>query len=57
LIVFASKGGAPTNPDWYRDLRGHRHRPHWRREGSALRTTSGAVPALTLRRETGEDVP
>ena len=23
LIVFASKGGAPTNPDWYHNLRAH----------------------------------
>jgi deazaflavin-dependent oxidoreductase (nitroreductase family) len=24
LYVFASKGGAPTNPDWYRNLVAHR---------------------------------
>ncbi len=23
LVVFASKGGAPTNPDWYHNLRKH----------------------------------
>jgi len=23
LVVFASKGGAPTNPDWYYNLRAH----------------------------------
>jgi deazaflavin-dependent oxidoreductase (nitroreductase family) len=23
LIIFASKGGAPTNPDWYRNLIAH----------------------------------
>jgi len=23
LVVFASKGGAPTNPDWYHNLRAH----------------------------------
>src|SRR5579884_1150395 len=23
LYVFASKGGAPTNPDWYRNLLAH----------------------------------
>jgi len=23
FIVFASKGGAPTNPDWYHNLRSH----------------------------------
>ncbi len=23
LVVFASKGGAPTNPDWYRNLVAH----------------------------------
>ena len=23
LLVFASKGGAPTNPDWYRNLVAH----------------------------------
>ncbi len=23
LIVFASKGGAPTNPDWYYNLKAH----------------------------------
>ncbi|HET8626967.1 MAG TPA: nitroreductase family deazaflavin-dependent oxidoreductase [Thermomicrobiales bacterium] len=23
LFVFASKGGAPTNPDWYHNLRAH----------------------------------
>jgi deazaflavin-dependent oxidoreductase (nitroreductase family) len=22
-VVFASKGGAPTNPDWYRNLKAH----------------------------------
>src|SRR5207244_11912639 len=22
-LVFASKGGAPTNPDWYRNLKAH----------------------------------
>ncbi len=25
LAVFASKGGAPTNPDWYYNLRAHPH--------------------------------
>jgi deazaflavin-dependent oxidoreductase (nitroreductase family) len=25
LVVFASKGGAPTNPDWYYNLRAHPH--------------------------------
>ena len=23
LVIFASKGGAPTNPDWYHNLRAH----------------------------------
>ena len=23
LVVFASQGGAPTHPDWYRNLRAH----------------------------------
>ena len=23
MIVFASKGGAPTNPDWYHNLRAY----------------------------------
>ncbi|MDX6646768.1 MAG: hypothetical protein QOK40_2495 [Miltoncostaeaceae bacterium] len=23
VVVFASKGGAPTNPDWYHNLRAH----------------------------------
>ena len=23
LVVFGSKGGAPTNPDWYHNLRAH----------------------------------
>ncbi len=23
LVIFASKGGAPTNPDWYYNLRAH----------------------------------
>jgi deazaflavin-dependent oxidoreductase (nitroreductase family) len=23
LVVFASKGGAPTNPDWFHNLRAH----------------------------------
>jgi deazaflavin-dependent oxidoreductase (nitroreductase family) len=23
LVVFASKGGAPRNPDWYHNLRAH----------------------------------
>jgi deazaflavin-dependent oxidoreductase (nitroreductase family) len=23
LLVFASKGGSPTNPDWYHNLRAH----------------------------------
>ena len=22
-VIFASKGGAPTNPDWYHNLRAH----------------------------------
>lgn len=22
-VIFASKGGAPTNPDWYRNLKAH----------------------------------
>jgi len=25
LLVFASKGGAPTHPDWYHNLRTHPH--------------------------------
>src|SRR5439155_635419 len=25
LVVFASKGGAPTNPDWYHNLVDHPH--------------------------------
>lgn len=25
LVVFASKGGAPTNPDWFHNLRAHPH--------------------------------
>ena len=25
LVVFASKGGAPTNPDWYYNLQAHPH--------------------------------
>ena len=25
LVVFASKGGAPTNPDWYHNLVAHPH--------------------------------
>ena len=25
LLVFASKGGAPTQPDWYHNLRTHPH--------------------------------
>ena len=25
LVVFASKGGAPTNPDWYHNLLAHPH--------------------------------
>src|SRR5713226_2866252 len=32
LLVFASKGGAPTNPDWYHNLLAH---PHVRVEGGA----------------------
>jgi deazaflavin-dependent oxidoreductase (nitroreductase family) len=24
-VVFASKGGAPTNPDWYHNLKAHPH--------------------------------
>jgi deazaflavin-dependent oxidoreductase (nitroreductase family) len=24
LVIFASKGGAPTNPDWYHNLLAHR---------------------------------
>ena len=23
LVIFGSKGGAPTNPDWYYNLRAH----------------------------------
>jgi deazaflavin-dependent oxidoreductase (nitroreductase family) len=25
MLVFASKGGAPTNPDWYHNVRAHPH--------------------------------
>jgi deazaflavin-dependent oxidoreductase (nitroreductase family) len=61
IYVFASKGGAPTNPDWYYNLiaagegsveRGHRHlsggRPRGHRRGARpdLRRTGPALPRL-----------
>ena len=69
-IVFASKGGAPSHPDWFRNLsanptvtvevgcgalRGHGRDTRRRGARPSLRTPIGAVSAV--RRLPGEDDP
>ena len=68
IYIFASKGGAPTHPDWYGNLigggpghhrgawphlPGHRHGTQWRGTGSRLRRAGQAH--ARLRRIRGED--
>jgi deazaflavin-dependent oxidoreductase (nitroreductase family) len=48
LFVFASKGGAPTNPDWYRNLLAH---PEVQVEFGRERFSATATPVTGAERD------
>ena len=68
-VIFASKAGAPTNPDWYHNLKANpnvkievgadttgccRQRGHWGRARQAVRYAKGARAAVRrVRAENG----
>jgi deazaflavin-dependent oxidoreductase (nitroreductase family) len=48
LYVFASKGGAPTNPDWYHNLLAH---PEVEVEFRRERFSATATPVVDVERD------
>ena len=44
-VVFASKGGAPTNPDWYHNLRANPNVPQF---GEYEKQTDRVIPVIVL---------
>jgi len=54
LYVFASKAGAPTNPDWYHNLLAH---PEVEVEFGDARCAAAATPVTAVPSGTGSSLP